>query len=136
MSSSLTSCSWVILFFLMIRRPPRSTRTDTLFPYTTLFRSRAGDADHRRAGIRRPRRQRAQRARSDHRGDAEGPGVVNAIIDAALSHSRTVILTLVLILVAGTAAFQAIPQEASDRKSDVEGKMLSVRVDLGVRQKL
>src|SRR3546814_14631867 len=28
------------LFFLMIRRPPRSTRTDTLFPYTTLFRSR------------------------------------------------------------------------------------------------
>src|SRR3546814_4615139 len=28
-----------IVFFLMIRRPPRSTRTDTLFPYTTLFRS-------------------------------------------------------------------------------------------------
>src|SRR3546814_1790360 len=28
-----------MIFFLMIRRPPRSTRTDTLFPYTTLFRS-------------------------------------------------------------------------------------------------
>src|SRR3546814_12125936 len=28
------------VFFLMIRRPPRSTRTDTLFPYTTLFRSK------------------------------------------------------------------------------------------------
>src|SRR3546814_1580931 len=28
-----------LLFFLMIRRPPISTRTDTLFPYTTLFRS-------------------------------------------------------------------------------------------------
>src|SRR3546814_2689277 len=28
-----------LLFFLMIRRPPRSTRTDTLFPYTTLVRS-------------------------------------------------------------------------------------------------
>src|SRR3546814_11799985 len=28
----------------MIRRPPRSTRTDTLFPYTTLFRSRVGRA--------------------------------------------------------------------------------------------
>src|SRR3546814_7680899 len=27
-------------FFLIIRRPPRSTRTDTLFPYTTLFRSK------------------------------------------------------------------------------------------------
>src|SRR3546814_14015846 len=29
----------VVVFFLMKRRPPRSTRTDTLFPYTTLFRS-------------------------------------------------------------------------------------------------
>src|SRR3546814_13286927 len=35
----------------MIRRPPRSTRTDTLFPYTTLFRSRARPA---RAGPRPP----------------------------------------------------------------------------------
>src|SRR3546814_4059661 len=38
----------------MILRPPRSTRTDTLFPYTTLFRSRttnAGDAQMRRALI-------------------------------------------------------------------------------------
>src|SRR3546814_14449427 len=32
-------CLIVTFFFLMIRRPPRSTRTDTLFPYTTLFRS-------------------------------------------------------------------------------------------------
>src|SRR3546814_12192497 len=32
-----------LFFFLMIRRPPRSTRTDTLFPYTTLFRSVAGE---------------------------------------------------------------------------------------------
>src|SRR3546814_555117 len=33
------SCMLLLIFFLMIRRPPRSTRTDTLFPYTTLFRS-------------------------------------------------------------------------------------------------
>src|SRR3546814_8112063 len=33
----------------MIRRPPRSTRTDTLFPYTTLFRSRWRRRDARRA---------------------------------------------------------------------------------------
>src|SRR3546814_4889024 len=33
--------STILVFFLMIRRPPRSTRTDTLFPYTTLFRSLA-----------------------------------------------------------------------------------------------
>src|SRR3546814_7940008 len=45
MSSTFNSISGVllvfatILYFLMIRRPPRSTRTDTLFPYTTLFRS-------------------------------------------------------------------------------------------------
>src|SRR3546814_19765064 len=34
-------CTWCIEFvaFLMLRRPPRSTRTDTLFPYTTLCRS-------------------------------------------------------------------------------------------------
>src|SRR3546814_1384787 len=35
----MSSCLIVFIFFLMIRRPPRSTRTDTLFPYTTLFRS-------------------------------------------------------------------------------------------------
>src|SRR3546814_11400377 len=34
-----------MFFFLSIRRPPRSTRTDTLFPYTTLFRSRAVDPE-------------------------------------------------------------------------------------------
>src|SRR3546814_2899338 len=33
----------LFVFFLMIRRPPRSTRTDTLFPYTTLFRSIPSD---------------------------------------------------------------------------------------------
>src|SRR3546814_15350464 len=44
----------LVFFFLMIRRPPRSTRTDTLFPYTTLFRSdrRGGDG----AGLRLARR--------------------------------------------------------------------------------
>src|SRR3546814_1945286 len=36
----------------MIRRPPRSTRNDTLFPYTTLFRSRAGEGSWRRSGSR------------------------------------------------------------------------------------
>src|SRR3546814_11297285 len=47
----------IFFFFLMIRRPPRSTRTDTLFPYTTLFRSQdqcrraeAGRPHHRRFG--------------------------------------------------------------------------------------
>src|SRR3546814_11027379 len=39
----------------MIRRPPRSTRTDTLFPYTTLFRSSAGRADRRSGAAARGR---------------------------------------------------------------------------------
>src|SRR3546814_19398837 len=48
------------MFFLMIRRPPRSTRTDTLFPYTTLFRSAGvrGASDRRRPGGGRWRRVR------------------------------------------------------------------------------
>src|SRR3546814_1102647 len=78
----------------MIRRPPRSTHTDTLFPYTTLFRSHRGagddpggdaatqhrsaavapvadlDSRHRRNGDRRPacRQGRAARARISQRG--------------------------------------------------------------------
>src|SRR3546814_16184857 len=35
------------MFFLMLRRPPRATRTDTLFPYTTLFRSGHAKACYR-----------------------------------------------------------------------------------------
>src|SRR3546814_11752637 len=46
---------YISFFFLMIRRPPRSTRTDTLFPYTTLFRS---------AGARRALPDRYRRPRS------------------------------------------------------------------------
>src|SRR3546814_13574561 len=36
---SFLYCLYCSFFFLMLRRPPRSTRTDTLFPYPTLFRS-------------------------------------------------------------------------------------------------
>src|SRR3546814_19598760 len=47
-------CSIVVhFFFLMIRRPPRSTRTDTLFPYTTLVRSVRDDEIDRSSGISR-----------------------------------------------------------------------------------
>src|SRR3546814_12859107 len=46
----VVSCGGYV-FFLMIRRPPRSTRTDTLFPYTTLFRS--GHRDERRGAFAR-----------------------------------------------------------------------------------
>src|SRR3546814_21040607 len=47
-----------VFFYLMLRRPPRSTRTDTLFPYTTLFRSaRAADPDRL---VRRVEQRRVQ----------------------------------------------------------------------------
>src|SRR5213079_3597160 len=47
------SIPFLAIFFLMIRRPPRSTQQPTLFPYTTLFRSplpaeRAGHVEHAR----------------------------------------------------------------------------------------
>src|SRR3546814_11437927 len=39
----IISIVYSFFFVLMLRRPPRSTRTDTLFPYTTLFRSPPGE---------------------------------------------------------------------------------------------
>src|SRR3546814_8598802 len=78
------------MFCLMIRRPPRSKRTDTLFPYTTLFRSppdaragRVAKAHHRprpRRGLRRRRRaggllrHRDRRRRREVRPDREPAG--------------------------------------------------------------
>src|SRR3546814_6791487 len=59
-----------LVLFLMIRRPPRSTRTDTLFPYTTLVRSpRRGDRQRPRLlpGRRRPRLPLPDRARQRQR---------------------------------------------------------------------
>src|SRR3546814_16102232 len=44
-STIIISLVLLLVFFLMIRRPPRSTRTDTLFPYTTLFRSNECTSD-------------------------------------------------------------------------------------------
>src|SRR3546814_7315030 len=54
----------------MRRRPPRSTRTDTLFPYTTLFRS--GDREAPRAGVEVRGRARGQRDRRVQRADRRG----------------------------------------------------------------
>src|SRR3546814_12447992 len=63
----------LLFFFLMILRPPRSTRTDTLFPYTTLFRS---------AGIK---------AEKDHLGPSplagEGFGVRGAVVARSEEHT-------------------------------------------------
>src|SRR3546814_2613523 len=71
-----------VFFFLMIRRPPRSTLTDTLFPYTTLFRS-PGEldarqrADRKDAGVRAGRLGR-QRTAADERLERGGEGLDTA----------------------------------------------------------
>src|SRR3546814_14061468 len=85
----------------MIRRPPRSTRTDTLFPYTTLFRS---DVAFSRDGAEKIYVQQRMRERSRELfdwlengahvyvcGDASNlaPDVHEALIDVVASESRT-----------------------------------------------
>src|SRR3546814_1689503 len=59
--------------FLMIRRPPRSTRTDTLFPYTTLFRSGGDDGQPFR-----DQAEQEQTARRSARSGRIGPAAVGA----------------------------------------------------------
>src|SRR3546814_18027542 len=108
----------------MIRRPPRSTRTDTLFPYTTLFRS----TDRIRAVFRgRPPRPFPRVRRADR--NCGRDRCRYSAWSAAVPRVRT--------------GHQAQPRwrahrdlargECLDRKSVVEGKSVSVRVDLGGR---
>src|SRR3546814_6989749 len=93
----------------MIRRPPRSTRTDTLFPYTTLFRSLRGlrhlDREvalraqvHGRRPRQLPDRRAGHPARLLAQGEGEGPrrrsagrgaGAVGAMTDLARSEEHT-----------------------------------------------
>src|SRR3546814_2049992 len=84
-------CVIVLIFFLMIRRPPVSTRTDTPFPYTTLFRSHRHSAVHlaaRRTG-------RARRAgqpllpRQGRRADAQGFAAPGAALGDLRSEEHT-----------------------------------------------
>src|SRR3546814_14780928 len=68
----------------MIRRPPRSTRTDTLFPYTTLFRSQTSAG-----GVPRQRREQEQRddvRDLDHRVHGRTRGILVGIADGVARH--------------------------------------------------
>src|SRR3546814_3917927 len=65
-----------MVFFLLIRRPPKSTRTDTLFPYTALFRSllgRRGDGIDRLQGSE-GNAEESDRDREDGRGERRASG--------------------------------------------------------------
>src|SRR3546814_15484704 len=74
-----------VFFILMIRRPPRSTRTDTLFPDTTLFRSSFFDAAIRgRRHVTPPRKARADRH------PLVGSGMSNPVLPVRRAHERAV----------------------------------------------
>src|SRR3546814_17093776 len=89
----------------MIRRPPRSTRTDTLFPYTTLFRSGSSERHGDRHG---------RALRGAERLDARAfPRLWRADLSLVGPSART---------------------DGLDRKSVVSGQRVSVRVDIGGRR--
>src|SRR5213596_3491103 len=64
-----------VFFFLMIRRPPRSTQDRTLFPYTTLFRSPPGRSRHRcpPPGASSPTRGRSE----EHTSELQSHGLIS-----------------------------------------------------------
>src|SRR3546814_1814701 len=64
----------ICLFLLMIRRPPRSTRTDTLFPYTTLFRSPHDGIGGRSRAYRRTDGARGAQCRPQAQRSLAAPG--------------------------------------------------------------
>src|SRR3546814_21048743 len=81
----------------MIRRPPGSTRTDTLFPYTTLFRSarhgiRHGRRDHRQGPPPQPGRKRGTRGQAIGRSKGGMTTKILALTDALGNLVRFVLL--------------------------------------------
>src|SRR3546814_12334557 len=116
-------------FFLMIRRPPRSTRTDTLFPYTTLFRSprrcRRGGPCCPAAGSsnRRPRARIASGRHTWYAGSAPAPRQRSGDRGCGASRSRSV-----------RSRRRPLLCVRRDRKSVVLGKCVLVRFYLGGRR--
>src|SRR3546814_20581761 len=123
----LSSCIlFIFFFFLMIRRPPRSTRTDTLFPYTTLFRSRARIARCQRIA----KQSAADRAYDKARGAIVPAAVIAPVISAidavAIAEAAHAIIAPVAIIAVGVIAAIArigpvivIAAPPPDRKSVV-----------------
>src|SRR3546814_20230927 len=125
-----------LFFFLMIRRPPRSTRTDTLFPYTTLFRSPAAPS----AGIDAGRRARegGPQARHVRRAEAVGRAAEGRGARAGPCRSRPGPRLCPrgragLAFGRGGVAGAGVGRPG-ERQSVVQGKRESIRVDLGCRR--
>src|SRR3546814_18319434 len=116
----------------MIRRPPRSTRTDTLFPYTTLFRS------WRRAVLAATRRAAnayAETRSHHHRWRARRESTSSASdVDSQHRESRADLEHPRVLPRLGQLAAGGQTRSRADRKSVVEGKSVSVRGDRGGRR--
>src|SRR3546814_17572240 len=125
----------------MIRRPPRSTRTDTLFPYTTLFRSLLVLADCRQH-VDEGRAQQPQQQEEDAEGDRCAESVVGpavAQIDRPEGAAREAAEAVIAAGDLGPAERDGLAegrQRQGDRKSVGWGKSMSVRVDLVGRRHL
>src|SRR3546814_20641377 len=124
----------------MIRRPPRSTRTDTLFPYTTLFRSRQppyrafrgrGGADGRNRAFGNGLRRSGSRSLG-----AIGVAALRADPCLPLVHRQRLDRDrhIAVIDAAKLRALAVIEAGLGDRKSVVEGKRVSVSLDFGGRR--
>src|SRR3546814_8069080 len=99
----------------MIRRPPRSTRTDTLFPYTTLFRSRKICLGERRARARvhLDRHRRLYPARPQRERVAQLP-LLNQRRTAPMKNYRKIAAGLLLLTAALPAVASAHPPIAAE----------------------
>src|SRR3546814_18491830 len=118
----------------MIRRPPRSTRTDTLFPYTTLFRSARGGG--RLAGALGGRGRGRPRHRRPLRRLHDGPGECGGCLgadDRAAADAGALFHGILLRprARAAPARAPAAGELRTARKSVGEGKSVAIRVGLG-----
>src|SRR3546814_16693036 len=131
----------------MIRQPPRSTRTDTLFPYTTLFRSAVLGARARRAGT--PAVARAARRVPHVPAGRQRVHLVGLPEGRLPPQYRAAHRPLAAVHAAGRArprrdrrsgtepagaAIGSCAVDRRDRKRVVWGKRVYVRVDIGVRR--
>src|SRR3546814_20094057 len=129
-----------LFFFVIIRRPPGSTRTDTLFPYTTLFRSGAAARSLEvsagsvppRGGLRLPPPDSGGAAGHEHAAQAGGrsdqPGR-----DADPGRRRLRHRLRHSLAGADATAPGHLPSSHGDRKSVGLGKRVTLRVNLGGR---
>src|SRR3546814_11339516 len=119
-----------VFFFLMIRRPSRTTRPYTLFPYSSLVRSTARIGDERIAVIARLAIGEAEHALFAQRVAAIAGQDVEQVVRVAQA-VRIQLHLVVELLPAHLVAFGDEARGRQDRKRVVSGKSVSIRVDRG-----